>query len=367
MHSQRACLPAAASRITLAVLAALAILGVQASLGGNVLLAQTWFGPPLVASCPFAGRGFAGLEHGFYISGYPATDLSLVTLGYSTSTPGIFSISLTAHRNAYDGPMIGVTQTATVHVPAPSTEILVTFDFGGAPVTPGDTIAFTQTGSELSSDNDSFGNLFYDAGRGSCNSSIFETEGTRPPLDDVAGAGVGVAIYAKNPPPGPTACVASDTVLCVDDSPGDARFKVSATFQTSQGGGRFGKAQAIPLAQLGVVHGGLLWFFGGDNPEVLLKIINGCAVNDHYWAFLSATTNVGFTVTVDDTLLANSATYTNADLTAAPPVQDTSALASCGACTRNDQCRSPLLCCRVPVGTNACLAPAPGGGCPLLP
>ena len=366
MLSQRACLPAAAARITLVALAILAVLGVQASLGGNALLAQTWFGPPLLASCPFYGQGYADLDHGFYISGYTGTNLSLVTLGYSTTTPGLFSISLTAHRNAYDGPLIGVTQTVTGHVPAPPAETLVTFDFGGAPVTPGDTVAFTQAGSEISSDNDSFGSLFYDAGRGSCNSTIFETEGTRPPLDAVAGAGVGVAIYAKNPPPGPTACIASDTVLCVDDHPGDRRFKVTGSFRTAQGGGRFGKAQAIPTSQLGVVHGGLFWFFGADNPEMLLKIVNGCAVNDHYWAFLSATTNAGFTVTVDDTLLANSRTYTNADLTAAPPVQDTSALASCGRCTTNADCRSPLLCCGEP-GGNACVPAMPDGSCPAYP
>jgi len=363
MLSKRACLPAAASRIALAVLASLAVV---ASPGGHALLAQTWFGPPQVAACPFSGQGNAGLEHGFYVTGYPGTNLSLVTLGYSTNTPGVFSISLTARRNAFDGPMIGVAQTATVHVPAPPAETLVTFDFAGAPVTPGDTVAFTQTGSELSSDNDSFGLLFYDAGRGSCNSGVFETEGTRPPLDAVAGAGVGVAIYQQAPSTLPTACIASDTVLCVDDSPGDKRFKMSATFQTAQSGGLSGKAQAIPTSQLGVVHGGLLWFFGADNPEMLLKIVNGCAVNEHYWAFLSATTNAGFTVTVDDTLLANSRTYTNADLTAAPPVQDTSALASCGRCTTNADCRSPLLCCGEP-GGNACVPAMPDGSCPAYP
>ena len=366
MHSKRTCLPAAAPRFTLAVTMVIASLAVVATLDGNALLAQTWFGPPLVASCPFYGQGFADLSHGFYVTGYTGTNLSLVTLGYSSPTPGIFSISVTARRNAFDGPVVGVTQTATVHVPAPPAETLVTFDFGGAPVTPGDTVTFTQAWSEISSDDNSFGFLFYDAGRGNCNGPIFETEGTSPPLDSVAGAGVGVSIYAQNPPTGPTACIASDTVLCVDDRPGDGRFKVSASFQTTQGGGRFGNGQAIPLSQLGVVHGGLLWFFSGDNPEMLLKIVNGCAVNNHYWAFLSAATNVGFTVTVDDTVLAQSKTYSNADLTAAPPVQDTSALASCGQCTTNADCRSPLLCCAEP-GGNACVPPNPDGSCPAFP
>jgi hypothetical protein len=363
MLSQRTCLPAAASRITLAILAGLTVV---ASPGGDALLAQTWYGPPLVASCPFDGQGYVGLEHGFYVTGYPGTNLSLVTLGYSSPTPGLFSISLIARRNSYDGPRIGAIQTATVNVPAPPAETIATFDFGGAPVTPGDTITFAQTWSQLSSIDDTFGYLFYDAGRGSCNNGVFETEGTSPPLDAVAGAGVGVAIYQKSPPFGPTACIASDTVLCVDDYPGDGRFKVTGSFRTAQGGGRFGKAQAIPTSQLGVVHGGLFWFFGADNPEMLFKIVNGCAVNDHYWAFLSATTNAGFTVTVDDTLLANSKTYTNADLTAAPPVQDTSALASCGRCTTNADCRSPLLCCGEP-GGNACVPAMPDGSCPAYP
>jgi len=342
-----------------------AILALLASLGGNAALAQDWFGPPLVVSCPFFGKGYVDLSHGFYVTRYQGNNLSKVTLGYSTTTPGVFSISLTARRNSYDGPMIGATQTATVDVG--SDESLVTFDFGGAPVTSGDTITFTQTWGQLSATNNTFGYLFYDAGLGTCGNGIFETQGTTAPLDTVDGDGVGVAIYQVQLQTLPSSCIPSDTVLCVDDTPGDRRFRVSASFQTAQGGGRSGKAQAIPLSQLGVVHGGLFWFFGADNPEMLLKIVNGCLVNDRYWAFLSATTNVGFTVTVDDTLLVNSRTYTNADLTAAAPVEDTSALASCEPCTSNAQCRTGLLCCPLPTRVNACLPPAPGGSCPLLP
>jgi hypothetical protein len=351
------------SRLTLTILAVLA------SSGGNALLAQqTYFGPPLAVSCPFYGQGYVDLSHGFYVTGYPGTNLSLVTLGYNTPTPGLFSISLTARRNSYDGPMIGTTQTATVNVgDVTSGETFVTFDFGGVPVTYGDTITFTQTWNQLSSPDNTFGYLNYDAGRGNCASAVFETTYTSPPLDVVDGKGVGVSIYAQNPLTRPSACIPSDTVLCIDDFPGDRRFRVSASFQTVQSGGRSGKAQSIPLSPLGVVHGGLFWFFGADNPEMVLKIVNGCLVNDRYWAFLSAGTNVGFTVTVDDTLLVNSRTYTNTDLTVAQAVQDTSALASCDGCSANDQCRSGLLCCQVPRGVNACLAPTPEGHCPVIP
>ena len=77
--------------------------------------------------------------------------------------------------------------------------------------------------------------------------------------------------------------------------------------------------------------------------------------------------NLGYTVTVNDIALATvTKTYTNPDRTEALPVQDTSALASCHACTSNSQCAPGLLCCFTP-GGNACLAPTSDGTCPLIP
>ena len=97
------------------------------------------------------------------------------------------------------------------------------------------------------------------------------------------------------------------------------------TFATSQAGGVSGEARAIPLEGLGVSAGGLFWFFGQENPEMLVKVLDGCGVNGNYWVFYSAGTNVGFTVTVDDTATGRRRTYDNEDRTAAPPVQDTAA------------------------------------------
>jgi hypothetical protein len=74
------------------------------------------------------------------------------------------------------------------------------------------------------------------------------------------------------------------------------------------------------------VKGGVFWFFSADNLEMLVKVIDGCALNGKYWVFYTAGTNVGLTVTVTDTLLGGSVTYQNPDLTPAAPVQDTSAL-----------------------------------------
>jgi hypothetical protein len=149
--------------------------------------------------------------------------------------------------------------------------------------------------------------------------------------------------------------------------PGDPRFRVTATFHTVQDGGVSGNAQAMPLAPLGATHGGVLWFFSPDNPELLVKLVNGCPVNDHYWAYISATTNVGFSVTVKDTFLANVAkTYTNPDLTAALPIQDGLALSSCHPCSSDAQCPAGLLCCSH-TGFTGCTVPTASGVCPALP
>jgi hypothetical protein len=59
---------------------------------------------------------------------------------------------------------------------------------------------------------------------------------------------------------------------------------------------------------------------------MLIKVLNGCSVSQHYWVFFAAVTNVGFTVTVTDTISNQHKTYTNPDLQAALPVLDTGAL-----------------------------------------
>jgi hypothetical protein len=125
-------------------------------------------------------------------------------------------------------------------------------------------------------------------------------------------------------PGGSEACPAS--ALCIDQNPGDRRFQIKVSYNTSQGGGLSGSGNPIALSGEGVTEGGLFWFFGATNPEMLIKIIDGCSLGGHFWVFYAATTNVGFTVTVTDTQTGHQVTYTNPDGHAAPPKQDTSAL-----------------------------------------
>lgn len=132
-----------------------------------------------------------------------------------------------------------------------------------------------------------------------------------------------VAAYESLASLGP--CIPSSTTLCIDDRPGDRRFKVELEYQTSLGGGLSGRAQALPLSSLGVNRGGLFWFAGPDNPEMVIKVLRGCSFNNHFWVFYAATTNFGLTTRVTDTVSGRVWTRTNPDLRAAAPVQDTSA------------------------------------------
>ena len=132
-------------------------------------------------------------------------------------------------------------------------------------------------------------------------------------------------VLAASGPGGP--CVAGATTLCIDDQPGDARFEIKVQYQTAQGSGRSGDGQAVPLGSLGVSRGGLFWFFGAGNPEMLVKVLDACSVSQSFWVFYSAATNVGFTTTVRDTENGITRTYQSPDLTPALPVQDTAAFA----------------------------------------
>ena len=121
-------------------------------------------------------------------------------------------------------------------------------------------------------------------------------------------------------------CTSNSTTLCL---PGDNRFRVSVFFQTTQGGGSSGNAQAIPLDSLGTSAGGLFYFTNPTDPQFLVKIIDGCGLNNRFWVFYAATTNVGFDLTVTDTLANQTKVYRNADRNAADPIQDSSAFATC--------------------------------------
>jgi hypothetical protein len=102
------------------------------------------------------------------------------------------------------------------------------------------------------------------------------------------------------------------------------RFKAEVTWRSFDGA--TGTAQAVPAAADG---SGLFWFFTPDNWELLVKVLDGCAVNHRYWVFAAATTDVAYTLTVTDTLTGKTARYENPLGQRSPAVTDVGAFATC--------------------------------------
>jgi hypothetical protein len=129
--------------------------------------------------------------------------------------------------------------------------------------------------------------------------------------------------------PATSPCEPGPTVLCLDGAPGDRRFRVEADYATAQGGRRAGAAAAVPLVSLGMPGAGLFTFFADDNPELLVKLLDGCAANGRYWLFAAAASNAGLTLRVSDTVSGVRRLYGGLDLAAASPVLDATAF-PCG-------------------------------------
>jgi CARDB len=148
-----------------------------------------------VISCPLSGHPGDLLFRGFYVQNYPGTNLGNVTLAYSANLAGTYTISLTARSGSYAGAVIGLPQTVVVDL-LPSVNTPVTFDFAGAPVTPGTLVTFSQT--QVSGPPG--GNAFYDVGPCTSNPvcpscpGVVETEDQTPPLSTFRRSSVGVTI-----------------------------------------------------------------------------------------------------------------------------------------------------------------------------
>lgn len=118
-----------------------------------------------------------------------------------------------------------------------------------------------------------------------------------------------------------TPCVPGAQRLCL----GGGRFAVEVAWRTAAPASGAGNATVLPASP----DSGLFWFFSENNQEMLIKVLDGCEINQRYWVFYAATTNVFFEVAVTDTRKGTVKVYANPLGTPAPPVQDLEAFASC--------------------------------------
>ena len=115
-------------------------------------------------------------------------------------------------------------------------------------------------------------------------------------------------------------CVPSSVDLCLNDN----RFRVEVEWRDPAG--NRGSARVVPVDSR---DSGLLWFFSDNNWEMLVKVLDGCALNDRFWVFSAATTDVEYTLRVTDTENDEVQEYFNPLGTASPAITDTGAFATC--------------------------------------
>lgn len=115
----------------------------------------------------------------------------------------------------------------------------------------------------------------------------------------------------------------SATSLCLQD-----RFQITARWRTNPHPGTItdGDGRVVGCANEG---SGLFWFFSANNWEVMAKVIDACGLNDKYWLFSAATTNVFYRLDVIDVRAGVQKIYFNYPGPPAPAVTDVNAFATC--------------------------------------
>jgi plastocyanin len=191
----------------------------------------------------------------------------------------------------------------------------------GVPVM-GTTVTFTDTSTGSPT---SWAWNFGDPASGSSNTStlqnpthVFAAAGTYTVTETATNAGgsntatKSVTVSAG----GPSVCTPDATTLCLVGG----RFMVQMVWTKPDNSS--GDGNAVKLTD----NSGYFWFFDPTNIEAVMKVLNGCAIDNAYWVFLAGLTNVQVATTVTDTQTGAVYTNTNPQGTAFAPVQATSAL-----------------------------------------
>lgn len=119
----------------------------------------------------------------------------------------------------------------------------------------------------------------------------------------------------------PDRCARNETTACLAPD----RFEVRVRWRTAQGQTGFGHRKEI-----GSTNSVLFWFFDPSNVEILVKVLDGCPLNQRYWVFGAASTDVEYTLEVIDRERGDiTKTYFNTLGTASPAITDSNAFATC--------------------------------------
>ena len=190
--------------------------------------------------------------------------------------------------------------------------------FAGMPVT------LTDTSTGTVSDR------FWDLGDGAASTQpvvphVWSTPGYYRVSLTVTGAGAtseATRTVLARPAPGERqgTCTPDAETLCLLNE----RFAVRMDWWTALHGGESGRGK---VAYEATNDSGLFRFFDPSNWEVLIKVLDGCAINRHVWVYGASATTLGYSIRVTDTVMGTVSEYTNQDGVRAGAITDSAAFA----------------------------------------
>jgi len=145
--------------------------------------------------------------------------------------------------------------------------------------------------------------------------NLRDIEGTDPPPEFPTQA---LLVRAEVDAQATTPCIEGDTTLCLNDG----RFQVEIDWRSPTD-------QGVGMAERLTTDTGYFWFFGQENVEMVIKVLEACGINGHYWVFAGGLTDVEVDITVTDTDTGLVRSYHNPSDTPFQPIQDIEAFATC--------------------------------------
>jgi len=115
-------------------------------------------------------------------------------------------------------------------------------------------------------------------------------------------------------------CTPDDWTLCLQGG----RFQVRAFWRIGDGSNGIG--HSIPFT----ADTGGFWFFGPDNFELLVKVLDGCGVNGNFWIYAAGLTDVAVDLLVSDTWTGRAELFENVLGEDFVPIQEVGRLPVCG-------------------------------------
>jgi PKD repeat protein len=235
------------------------------------------------------------------------------SFSFTFTTAGTFPYHCSVHLAMMQGTVVVQAQTANPPV--------ASFNFSPSGPVMGSTVTFTDTSTGTPT---SWAWNFGDPASGSSNTStaqnpthVFQSAGTFTVSETATNAGgsntttKSVTVSAG----GATVCTPDATTLCLNGG----RFM--AQMHWTKPDGTSGDGNGVKLTD----DSGYFWFFDPTNIEAVMKVLNGCALDNAYWVFLAGLTNVQVDTTVTDTQTGAVFTKQNPQGVAFAPVQSTNA------------------------------------------